>query len=139
MASFLYDSAIQNIGSGLIDLDTHAFKIALLTSSYSPNPTTHTQWSHVSPYEISASGYTTLGKSLSGVTWATSSSISKFDASDVVWTAATITARYAVIYDDSAANDPLICLLDFGQNMISTNDDFTIQFDANGIFRITTS
>lgn len=72
-----------------------------------------------------------------GVTWTCiGRGILAFDAADVSWTTATITARYAVIYDDSpatAATKPLIGLVDFGADVSSTAATFQIVWDAIGI------
>jgi len=62
------------------------------------------------------------------------------DAADVTWSSSTITARYAVLYNDSGASNAskaLIGYVDFGSNQSSTNGNFTITWDATGIVRIT--
>lgn len=64
------------------------------------------------------------------------SGILVLDAADTSWTTATITARYAVIYDWSPATDatrPLIALINFGADMTSTAGTFLITWDNSGI------
>lgn len=72
-----------------------------------------------------------------GVTWlCVGRGYIMFDAADPSWANATITARYAVIYDDTPATDaakPLLWLIDFESNVSSTNGTYQITFDANGI------
>jgi hypothetical protein len=44
------------------------------------------------------------------------------------FTSATITAYGALIYNDTAAGDPTVCVLDFGGAKTSTAGTFTIVF-----------
>jgi hypothetical protein len=58
----------------------------------------------------------------------------------VTWAASTITARYAVVADTTpgtAATNPLICYVDFGADVTSSGGNFTITWDADGIFTVT--
>ncbi len=106
----LYNSFAEFMGDGTIDLDTHAFKIMLLTSVHVPNLTDSTL-TNVSGNEIAgANGYTTGGGALSAVTWTRTAGVATFDSDNFVWTASggSLTARYAVIYDDTATNDELV-------------------------------
>lgn len=77
------------------------------------------------------------------VTWAEiGGGIVQFDAADASWSSATLTARYAVVYDSTPATDatrPLIGLLDFGSNVSSTASTFTIPWDSRGLFAIPTA
>lgn len=140
----LYDSVAEFIADGTIDLDTHTFKIALLDSGYTPNQS-HDELADVSADEIAnGSGYTTGGGTLAGVTWAQTGGVAKFDSDDFVWTASggPITARYAVIYDDTSAGDKLVgyVLLDTTPSDLTATDGntFTVGPHAsNGWFRLT--
>ena len=52
----------------------------------------------------------------------------------------TITARRAVLYDDSGATDAdkaVLLWVDFGQDESSSNGDFTVQWNASGIATVT--
>jgi len=54
------------------------------------------------------------------------------DFDDLSFTGVTLTARGALIYNDTASGDPSVCVLDFGGNKTATAGTFTIQFpDAN--------
>ncbi len=138
----LYDSAKLNIGNGTTDLDTHTFKIALFTSSSDANTLTETVYSGLTNEVANANGYTTGGNTLSGVTWTQTGGTATFDATDTTWTASggSITARYAVIYDDTAATKPLVCvcLLDTTPADVTATagNTLTIQFNASGIFTL---
>jgi hypothetical protein len=144
-----YGQAImQAFGSGSsggapnIDYLSDTIKIMLCTSSYTPNQDTHVFKSSVDNEVASGNGYTTGGATLANKTldYTANTNVIKFDADDVTWSTATITARYAVIYDDTPATDatkPLIGYIDFGADVSSTAGDFKITFDAGGICTIT--
>jgi hypothetical protein len=88
-------------------------------------------------------GYTTGGATLSGVTVATTGTNgAKFDANDATWTASSgpITASYAILYNDTDADDPPVAFIDFGQEeSAGDSTDFLIVWDSNGIFTWTVS
>lgn len=78
------------------------FRLALVTSAWTPAPTTDELWATVSGNEIAnGNGYTTGGGALSGVALSQTSGVVKFTSSAFVWTASGtgIPAwRYGVLY-----------------------------------------
>jgi hypothetical protein len=140
MADVIYNSFKKKIMDGSIDLDTDTIKVVLVTSSYTPNIDTHTQYSHITN-QVTGTGYTAGGATLANKSVAvdTTNDRAKFDADDTTWTTASITARGAIIYkyvDNAGSPDdtsPLICYKDFGADVTSTNADFTIKWHADGI------
>lgn len=139
----LYDYAKLNIGNGLIDLDTHAFKIILLSSASNANTLSVGTGllADLTNQLSTANGYTQNSKVLTG-TWTRSSGTITFDGDNPVWTASggPIAARFAVIYDDTAAGDPLlcVCLLDTTPADVTATDGntLTITMNASGIFTL---
>lgn len=123
-----------------INLKTDTIKIALTTSSYTPNADTHVFFSSVTN-EVGASGTYAAGGATLTVTLSTDTTDDEgvFDATDVSWTTATITARYAVVYKSTgvAGTSPIICVIDFGSDITSTAGTFTITFAAEGIVNLT--
>lgn len=117
-----------------------AIKCSLHTSSYTPSQDNDDFWDDADN-EVAATGnYTHEGAALTTTTISTSARVMTFDAADTQWTTSTITARYGVIYDSTEAADgdkPLICYIDFGENKISENGTFKLQYNASGIFTIT--
>tara|TARA_R110001606_G_scaffold144719_1_gene284072 strand:+ start:1213 stop:1650 length:438 start_codon:yes stop_codon:yes gene_type:complete len=116
----------------------NTFKIALYTNSASFNASTT---AYTSSNEVSNSGsYTAGGGALTNVTPTISGTTALTDFADKEFTSATITARGALIYNDSAAGDPTVAVLDFGADKTSTTGTFTIQFPtpdaSNAIIRI---
>lgn len=142
MASKMYGNFLLKALNKEVDWDSDTIKVALLTSSYTPNQDTHDYWDDVSSNEVSGTGYTSGGQSLSSktATYDGSTNVVILDAADSVWSASTITARYAVIYDDAgatASQKVLVGYVDFGSDQSSTNGNFTVTWDATGIVRIT--
>ena len=120
-----------------VDTGSDTFKCAMITNSSTPNFETHDHWSDLSGNEVSGTGYTAGGAALTSITLGNASGTLKFDAADTSWSTATISsARAAVIYDDTLANDPLICLVDFGADYASSAGTFQITWNASGIWTI---
>lgn len=137
-----YGSLIGKAFNKEVDFDSDTIKVALVTSSYTPNQDTHDYWDDVATNEVSGTGYTAGGATLANksVTYTSGTNVTKFDANDVSWTSSTITARYAVIYDATPASNatmPLIGYIDFGSDQSSSNGTFSIVWDAAGIFTTT--
>lgn len=137
-----YGSLIAKAFNKEIDFDSDTIKVALLSSSYTPNQDTHDYWDDVSANQVTGTGYTAGGATLANksVTYTSGTNVTKFDADDVSWTSSTITARYAVIYDDTPATNatkPLIAYIDFGSDQSSSSGTFSIVWDAAGIFTTT--
>ena len=112
------------------------FKIALYTSTATLGAST-TLYSTTN--EITGTGYTAGGNTLTNVTPTTSGTTAFTDFADTTWTTATITANGALIYNSSKSNKA-VAVLAFGSDKTSTAGDFTIVFptaDAtNAIIRI---
>jgi hypothetical protein len=141
MASLIYNAAKKNLINGTIDLDTDTVKAMLVTSTYAPNIDTHAFRSDVTN-EVVGTGYTAGGAALTTktVTQDNTNDRAVFDADDVVWAAATITARAAVLYKSRgglASADELIGYFDFGSDITSTAAAFTVQWNASGIMLLT--
>ena len=142
MPSKLYGNFLAKALNKEVDWDTDTIKVALLTSSYTPNQDTHDYYDDVVGNEVSGTGYTTGGATLGSktVTYDGTNNVIILDAADTTWSSSTITARYAVVYDDSGATNAakaLIGYVDFGSDQSSTNGNFTITWDSTGIVRIT--
>jgi hypothetical protein len=86
-------------------------------------------------------GYTTGGVALTGVAVTTvTTNDAKFDADDASWTASggSITASYAILYNDTDADDPPVAFIDFdGSESAGDTTDFKIVWNASGIFTFT--
>ena len=142
MPSKLYGQFLAKALNKEVDWDSDTIKVALLSSSYTPDQDNHAYYDTVTPYQVTGTGYTTGGATLASktITYDGTNNVIVLDAADTTWSSSTITARYAVIYDDSGATNatkPLIGYVDFGSDQSSTNGNFTITWDSTGIVRIT--
>ena len=113
------------------------FNLALYTSSASLGASTT---AYTTSNEVSGTGYTAKGASLTRVDPSTSGTTALTDFSDLTFSSSSLTARGALIFNDSASGDPSVCALDFGADKTSSSGDFPIQFPAadasNAIIRI---
>lgn len=126
--NYMCTSFKQEILQGVHDFTAstgNSFKLALYTSSATLDAST-TAYSVTN--EASGSGYSAGGAALTNVTPTTSGTTAFTDFDDLTFSAATITARGALIYNDTAAGDPAVVVLDFGADKTSTSGDFTIIF-----------
>ena len=112
------------------------FKIALYTSSASLGAGTT---AYTSSNEVSGTGYTAGGNTLTRVDPSSSGTTALTDFANSTWSSSTITARGALIYNDTDS-DKAVAVLDFGADKVSSGGDFTISFPAadasNAIIRI---
>ncbi len=113
------------------------FKIALYTNSASFTAATT---AYTTSNEVTGTNYTAGGNTLTRVNPATSGTTAFTDFANTTWASSTITARGAMIYNDTASGNPAVVILDFGSDKTSTNGDFTVVFPAadasNAIIRI---
>ena len=107
----------------------NTFKLALYDNSASFTAATT---AYTVTNEVAASGsYSAGGGALTNVTPTSTSTTAFTDFADLSFTSATITAYGAMIYNDTAAGDPSVCILDFGGAKTSTSGTFTIIFPTN--------
>jgi hypothetical protein len=129
MASFIYNSCLEDFVSGDIDFSADTFKLLLVTDSYSADKDTHLKRSDVTN-EVSGTGYTAGGAT-------TACTVAKNTTDDrvtltfasVSFSTATITARAGVIYKSRGGADTadeLIAYVDFGGDVSSTAATFTV-------------
>jgi hypothetical protein len=116
--------------NGLQNFSANTFKIALYTSSATLDANTT---AYSTSNEVATGGnYVAGGNTLSVSTTPTdggSGTTAFIDFADTTWSAATITARGALIYNNSQGNSA-VAVLDFGSDKTSTDGDFTVQFPA---------
>jgi hypothetical protein len=83
-------------------------------------------------YEVATGGgYTQGGWTLSGYTPALTGNVASVDFADVIQASATIEAIGAVLYNSTSGK--VIAIFDFGGNVKSTNDTFTINIPGSGV------
>lgn len=119
----------------------HTFKLALYDNNASFTAATT---DYTATNEISGTGYSAGGGTLTNVTPTTSGTTAFADFDDLTFSTATITARGALIYNTTTAGGSSttdsVVVLDFGADKTSTAGDFTIVFPtadaSNAIIRV---
>ena len=117
------------------------FKLVMYTNSASFDASTT---DYTTSNEVSGTGYSAGGGTLTNVTPTTSGTTALTDFADLTFGSSTITARGALIYNTttgsgSGTTDSIV-VLDFGADKASSAGDFTIVFPtpdaSNAIIRI---
>ena len=125
----LCTSFLVELFRGVHDFRTtgDSFKLALYSSSASLSSATT---AYTSSNEVTGTNYTAGGATLTNVNPTSSGTTAYIDFADASWAASTITARGALIYNDTEAGDPAVCVLDFGSDKSSSASAFTVVFPA---------
>lgn len=132
MASYVkFQCFAGDIGLQLHNLDTDTLKIALTNSA--PNVATWVDLGDIS--EISAgNGYTAGGNAVANNAYSQSGGTGTLTGDDVVFTATGAVGpfRYAVLYNDTSATDPLIAYWDYGSSIsLANGESFTVDFSSS--------
>jgi len=136
-----YNRGLKNVLDGTVHLLTDTLKVALLLNTYVKDKD-HNVWADVSTHEVAAGGgYVAGGATLANpaISEDDANDMAILDADDVSWNPSTITARFAVIYDTTVSGSPLIALVDFGEDMASSNNEFKIEWalaSAGGVLKL---
>lgn len=117
------------------------FKLAMYTNSASFDASTT---DYTATNEVSGTGYSAGGGTLTNVTPTTSGTTALTDFADLTFSSSTITARGALIYNTTTGGGTgttdTVIVLDFGSDKSSSAGDFTIVFPtadaSNAIIRI---
>lgn len=131
MASLNFNSFVRDVVTGAIDLDTDSFKMMLV--SVVPTTTHKDTWTKRSDVtnEVTGTGYTAGGTAVTLTVAAvdTANDDVEITCSAPNWPSSTITALAAVIYKSrggASSADELVCSIDFGGSVSSTNGTFTV-------------
>ena len=127
IAQALCTSFKAEILRGIHDFTSHTFKIALYTSDASLGAATT---AYTTTGEVTGTGYVAGGATLTvtGGEVSTSGTVAFVDFEDASWPSSTLTARGALIYNDTVSGDPPVAVLDFGMDKSVTGATFTVQF-----------
>jgi hypothetical protein len=100
--------------------NTNLYMVVVAGTSHTVEPTWGIVFGRETPEGAGTVVWCLMGKS-----------IVVLDAADPQWTASTFTARYGVVYDDTATDKPLYCLIDFDGNLSPSAGTLTITLRAN--------
>lgn len=142
MADIIPHNALALLAKKAIDMDNDSLKVALIDDTYTPNADDDTFETGSDPFDseiANGNGYTTGGVVVAGSsTDSDANDNAVIDIANPEWTAADGDIgpfRYAVLWDDTATNDPIIYIFDLGAAVtISDGDTWSINIDANGLF-----
>jgi len=136
----LYNSAKKDIIDGTIDLDNDTVKAVLLTTDHVPAATDSTY----ADLDNQCADADYAVQTLANPVFTESAGTVKFDADDVSYgTTVSIAARYIVLIKQAggslATTDKLIGYMDLddtGYNVRSTNSNFIVRWNADGLFQL---
>ena len=127
MANVVPYSFAQELLKGTHNFTSNTIKLALYTAN--PYTTASTSYTVGSANQVSGTGYTTGGNTLSNPVVANQTNVATLTFDQTQWTTATFGAAYGVIYNNSAS-DKLVVVLDFGGTKSCSNGTFTITFPS---------
>jgi hypothetical protein len=132
--STLYLAALDSLLNGEIDYLDATVKAMLVDGTYTPAPT-HRYAADVTG-EITGTGYTTGGVTLTGKT-ITTAGTRELRADNPSWTG-TFTFRWLIFYVDTGtpATSPLLTSVDFESDQSVTAETFTYLIPSSGFLRI---
>lgn len=137
MASQLFNSGLVKLTDGSIDWNSDTIKLALTTSSYTPDIDSHDFFNDITN-EVTGTGYSAGGYTLANctVTQDNTNNRAVFDADDVTSANTTVTFRYGIIYKSTgtAGTSPLIGYIDFTNDRVFSAETVLIQWNSSGIF-----
>lgn len=137
----VYSKFMEYQGDGTLDMDTDTFKCALMLTGYTPDTDADALLADIVANESQDTDY--AQQTLTAIIWDATNGVLTFDCADISFgTSVDITAKYAVIFDDTPTTpaDPLVCYSDLdtgGGSVSSTNGSFQITINATGIFTMT--
>ena len=125
-----------------VDWVTDTIKVALTTSSYTPDQDAHDFFNDVTNEVANGNGYTSGGATLGtkSVNYDGTTNVTSLRAATSSWTTASFTTRYAIIYKDTGVTttSPLLGYVDFGADQTVSSGTFSIAWDAtDGVLKIT--
>lgn len=136
----IYDSFKLKLGQGVILLNSHTFKCALFTSTSNCDDLVHDELGDLTNQVANGFGYTTGGYTLT-CTWSASGGTLTFDSDDPNWliSGGDVVCKYAVIYDDTVAGDPLVMVSRLDPSNVTTpsGNELRITISASGLFTLT--
>jgi hypothetical protein len=110
------------------NLESDTIKVALYGSTASLGPETT---AYTTTGEVSGTGYSAGGATLTGGALATSRDVAYADFADASWPGASFGAYGALIYNSSKSNRAIM-VLNFGRERLFTTEKNTLRFPVAG-------
>lgn len=142
-ASGLYGPTLEKMMIDTIGLSLEsetAVKVLMVTDSYTHDYTLHDFRDDLGANEVSGTGYTAGGNTLTATEITLAAGVLTYDAANASWSSSTISnAMAAVGYfarGGASSADELIFLSDFVTAASTSNGTFTVEWNASGIFTV---
>ena len=122
-----FQQFVEDLAHGVHNFDSDTIKVALSSAGNAPSASDDAVLTDITTIAAPAVNSVTLTKSSSGQT----SGTYKYIPNDLTMTASGSVGpfQYVIIYNDTAANDPLICYFDYGSEVTLAKDDtFKLDF-----------
>jgi hypothetical protein len=140
MAAFQkFNSFVQNLANGSVNLATDTLKIMLTNTA--PSPSANALYGDVSGTEtVNGNGYTTGGLAVTGQASSQTSGVEALTGTGVTWTASGAMGafRYAILYDTTPTSPlkPLVGYWDYGSSLsLTAGQTFAISL-SSGILQV---
>ena len=142
----VFAQAKLDLGLEGYQLETDVIKLGLITSAVSPSETTSDpRWgagggTNLSSSQVTPGGnYASGGPTIANNTYTLSSVTTTFDGDNISITqnaSNPTNARWGILWDDTAAGDQALAYLDLGGVTDLTAGDFSVTWNASGIFTL---
>jgi hypothetical protein len=136
MATFnKFNAFAENVAEGVHNLGSNQLRIALTNTAPVAGNSVLADLTEITYTNLSARNVTTSSSAQTG-------GVYKLTCADLVLTATGGSVgpfRYVVLYNDTAAGDPLIGWFDYGSSItLASGETLTVDFDqANGVLTLT--
>jgi hypothetical protein len=135
---YMFEKFAGQMGDGDYDFPNDSWKLAMIDNTSPPSvDDTDITWATIDANEVSGSGYTAGGESLTSVTWTYNSTLDRweFKAADVSWgiTVSGPTDCYYGVLVNTTTGDCAV-FIDMGGPVSLEADDIDFEWDADGIF-----
>lgn len=138
MASAIYNEYKKKISE--ISWVGASVKLMLVKSTYTLDIDAHSTLDdlNIGLIEVIGDGYARKTVTGKDITRDDALDVSNYTADNLTWENSTITARGAILYNDTgvASTSTLIAYLDFVGDKASNSGDFIIQWHNDGVFRL---
>lgn len=139
-----YGLMLQSLWEGRINLSIDPLMCALCAPGYTPNQGTH-KFRSIVTNEILGSGYAPGGMQITGaqLTYEIANKRLLVTGSSLVWPSVTFPSpgpKWGVLYVDNGGPitaQPLVAYVDFGENVVRSDEPFTITWPVTGILNQT--
>jgi hypothetical protein len=134
----MYTKALSHLWNKEIGWTQGSIKVSLHSAALAIAQDTDEYFSGVQASEVTGTGYTAGGMAIPSLSTNidTTNHTLQLKGGACTWATSSISAQYAIIRYDTgnAATSPIIGVVNFGAVMTSSNGNFTITFDSNGVF-----